>query len=54
MDSHFVAYGLLACIFVFTTLRMFVGKPSRLDNRPVRLFERFRKTAKSKSSSIDS
>ena len=54
MDSHLVAYGLLACIFVFTTLRMFVEKPSRLDNRPMRFFERFRKNGEGKSASIDS
>ena len=54
MASDLVAYGLLASIFIVTTLRMFVEKPSRLAHRRVRLFERLRKRAKGKSASIDS
>jgi len=54
MASDLVAYGLLASIFVVTTLRMFIEKPGRLAHRPVRLFERLRKGAKRKSASIDS
>ena len=54
MTSDFVAYGLLASIFIVTTLRMFIEKPNGLANRPLRLLERFRKDGKRKSRSIDS
>jgi hypothetical protein len=46
MVSDLVAYGLLASIFVVTTLRMFVDKPGRLTHRPQRLFERLRRAKK--------
>jgi hypothetical protein len=54
MVSDLVAYGLLMSIFVVTTLRMFVEKPSRLEHRPRRLFERLRRGGKRISQSIDS
>lgn len=54
MASDFVAYGLLASIFIVTTLKMFVEKPGRLAHRPARLLERLRKRTKGKSASVDS
>jgi hypothetical protein len=36
MDSNVVSYALLAIIFVFTGLRMFLEKPSRIAEIPRR------------------
>ncbi len=54
MNSDLVAYSLLASIFIVTTLRMFIEKPSRLVQRPVRVVEWLRRGGKGKSPSVDS
>jgi len=54
MASDLIAYGLLAGIFIVTTLRMFIEKPNRLANPPLRLFERLRRGGRRKSPSKDS
>jgi hypothetical protein len=54
MYSDIAAYGLLASIFIFNGLRMFLDKPSRSTPNPVRLLDRLRKFKGGKSVSSDS
>jgi len=54
MISDLAAYGLLASIFIVNGLRMFLEKPTRVAQRPMRLFERFRRNSRAKTASVDS
>jgi len=54
MISDLAAYGLLASIFIFNGLRMFVAKPTRVSHRSLRLFDRFRRSKSAGTGSFDS
>lgn len=54
MISDLAAYGLLASIFIVNGLRMFIEKPTRVRQRSLRLFDRFRRSKSARTGSLDS
>lgn len=54
MISDLAVYGLLASIFIVHGLRMFIEKPTRVSDRSLRLFDRFRRSKSARTCSLDS